>query len=232
MKNILKGILKSAGVELKKIDQNNYRYEILYDKYKEFTMVPKPFFILNLDLCNQYKHIQGDYVECGVWRGGMSAAISEVLGGEHQLHLFDSFEGLPAAKEIDGKEALEWQASKESPDYYDNCAADESYALKALAKADCINYKIYKGWFESTLATYPQNSIAILRLDGDWYDSIRVCLDHLFQYVSPGGIIILDDYYSWDGCAKAVHDYLSITKNSSRLHEWKGKLPYIIKKDG
>src|SRR5258707_5490017 len=160
----------------------------------------------------------------------MSAAISETIGRERQIHLFDSFEGLPLAKEIDGKEALAWQANVHSPEYYNNCAADESFVKEAMKLAGSLNYKIYKGWFEVTLSTYPKNSISILRLDGDWYDSIKSCLEHLYPVVVSGGIIILDDYYSWDGCSKAVHDYLAETKSPSRLHEWRGNVAYLIKK--
>jgi O-methyltransferase len=76
---------------------------------------------------------------------------------------------------------------------------------------------IYKGWFEETLGKYPGAEIAVLRLDGDWYESTMTCLDQLFPYVSFGGIVLLDDYDAWDGCALATHDFLSKNKSRSRL---------------
>ena len=195
-------------------------------------MIPKEHFVYNLELCHSIKkNITGDYVECGVWKGGMSAAISEVIDKTSHIHLFDSFEGLPEAKEIDGKGALNYQKNTQSETYFDNCSAKEEFAMEAMKLAKNDNYSVHKGWFQDTLAKYPKNSISILRLDGDWYDSVKVCLNTLFPYVAEGGIIILDDYYAWEGCAKAVHEYLAEIKSASRIHQWKGHVPYIVKKE-
>ena len=69
-------------------------------------------------------------------------------------------------------------------------------------------YHLIKGWFAETLPFFnPPAPIAILRLDGDWYDSTFQCLTHLYHWVAPGGVIIVDDYYAWEGCARAVHDF-------------------------
>ena len=227
---IFKKIAKIAGVEATRYDRRIPVFNDLFNKYREFTMVPRDLFVENLRLCHDYRSISGDFVECGVWRGGMSAAISEVLGADRKIHLFDSFEGLPSAKEIDGKEALTWQQNVTSEGYYDNCTADQSYAIRAMTLASNQNHKIYKGWFQNTLSEIDTKSIAILRLDGDWYDSIKICLDKLFPLVEPGGLVIIDDYYTWDGCSKAVHDYLSEMRSSSRIFQRNNGIAYLIKK--
>src|SRR5258706_2993541 len=103
MKQVIKKMFRLGGFDIIRYNNEFRKYELLYDKYRLYTMVPKETFILNLQVCNHFKHLIGDYVECGVWRGGMSAAITEQLGQQRQVHLFDSFEGLPPAKEIDGK---------------------------------------------------------------------------------------------------------------------------------
>jgi O-methyltransferase len=229
-KEIIKKVSKWAGVDIRRHDKQMQTYAELYQKYKGFTMIPDGAFIDNLDLCDEYKNVAGDYVECGVWRGGMSAAVSELLGKERMVHLFDSFEGLPPAKEIDGQEALDWQKNVTSPGYYDNCTADESFTMDAMKLARHQKYKLYKGWFQNTLPGIQTSSIGILRLDGDWYDSIMVCLEVLFPKVVTGGIIVLDDYYTWDGCAKAVHDYLSKSASASRIYQWNNQVAYLIKK--
>jgi len=229
-KSVIKKVLKLGGVDIKRADKQYDRYAKLYGRYKEFTMIPEMHFALNLELCHHYKGVQGDYVECGVWRGGMSAAIGEVLGPDRNIYLFDSFEGLPPAQEIDGKAALAWQKDVNSPEYYENCKAEEQFCHQAMALAKHKNYKTYKGWFKNTLPDYQRQPIAILRLDGDWYDSILTCLENLFPCVVPGGIIILDDYYTWDGCTKAVHDYLSTSKSPSRVYQWRNTIAYIVKK--
>jgi O-methyltransferase len=229
-KDLIRKILRLGGVDLKRYDKAFDTYAVLYDRYKKYTMIPREFFILNLDLCSEFRKINGDYVECGVWRGGMSAAIAEVLGKDRTVHLYDSFEGLPPAKEIDGKEAIEWQKNTVAPGYFDNCTAEEKFAINALAIARHDRYEVHRGWFDRTLPERKQHSIAILRLDGDWYDSIMTCLEHLYPDVVDGGVIILDDYYTWDGCARAVHDYLSKTKSPSRVFQWHDRVAYIVKK--
>jgi O-methyltransferase len=229
-KVIIKKIINLGGVDITRYSQSRKVFRQLFKKYQGFTMIPEEAFISNLELCNQFKNLQGDYVECGVWRGGMSSAIAEILDKGKTLHLFDSFEGLPPAKEIDGKEALAWQNDVNSSGYFNNCSAEETYAIEAMALAGCKNYKIYKGWFNQTLPNLKNHPIGILRLDGDWYDSIMDCLNNLFPQVINGGIILLDDYYAWDGCSKAVHDFLSRTKSPSRLYQWNNQIAYIIKK--
>jgi O-methyltransferase len=202
----------------------------LYRKYKDFTMLSESTFIDNIKLCKDFEHINGCFVECGVWRGGMSAAIAEALGNERAYYLYDSFEGLPVAKEIDGQDAINWQKDKTSPIYFNNCITEIDYAEEAMTLSKATNYKIIKGWFSDTLPQFNYTSgIAILRLDGDWYDSTIVCLNKLFDKVAKGGIIIIDDYYAWDGCARAIHDFFSKNNRTERIRQSVNGVCYVIK---
>ncbi|WP_339787953.1 TylF/MycF/NovP-related O-methyltransferase [uncultured Imperialibacter sp.] len=201
-----------------------------FGQFKEFSMIPKEFYLANLELCYSVGSTKGDVVECGTWKGGMIAGIGKVLGNSRKYHLFDSFEGLPNAKSIDGESALKWQKDTDGDTYFDNCYAKREDAEMAMNKASLTNYTIYKGWFNDTLSNFPATqSIAILRLDGDWYDSTITCLRAFFPKVNPGGIVIIDDYNTWDGCSKAVHDYLSETKSNARINVYKGVF-YLIKR--
>jgi len=229
-KKLIKKIIQLGGVDLQRYNKSLIFYRTLFKKYQDFTMIPEDLFISNLDLCSRALHLEGDIVECGVWRGGMIAGITELAGDGRQVHLFDSFEGLPPAREIDGKEALRWQTDTTSSGYYDNCTADESFANASMQRTGHTNFKLWKGWFEETLPKYDGNKIAILRLDGDWYDSIKICLKELFPKLVEEGLVILDDYHTWDGCTKAVHDYLSEIKSPSRIYQWNNQVAYIIKK--
>src|SRR5437867_13329705 len=84
--------------------------KMLYNKYRDYTMIPESSYIINLKLVDKYvRQIDGDAVECGVWKGGMIAGIAEILGGNRTYYLFDSFEGLLQVKEIDGYAAKKWQ---------------------------------------------------------------------------------------------------------------------------
>lgn len=204
----------------------------IYEKYKDYTMIPLKIYLKNLRLIEKYANVSGCVVECGVWRGGMAAGMSELLGGDRTYYLFDSFEGLPQAKEIDGKAAIEWQNDKDSPGYRDNCKAEISYAEEAMRKSRTKNYHLIKGWFEETLPNFAlTEQIAFLRLDADWYESTTQCLNSLYPKVAKGGLIIIDDYYAWDGCSRAVHDYLSRNSRKERIMQFQNKLAYIIKQD-
>lgn len=205
-------------------------FTILYKRFCSLTMIPKIVFINNLLLAFRYKHKQGDVVECGVWRGGMIAALAKIYGNQREYYLFDSFEGLPKVKEIDGEEAKRWQEDTESQGYFDNCKAEISFSIEAMKKAKVENVFIHKGWFNETLKTYKsKNGIAILRMDADWYDSTLEILDSLFYQVNKGGIIIIDDYKAWEGCSKAVHDFLSKEKLPCRVREFNNSVFYIEK---
>lgn len=202
----------------------------LYNRYKNFSMIPRTIFVDNLELCKKFSHINGCVIECGVWRGGMIAAMTEILGKNRNYYLFDSFEGLPEAKSIDGEKAKNWQNDTKSPYFFDNCKAEEKFAKKAMEISGVKKYFIHKGWFKDTLPNFiPESKIAILRLDGDWYESTMECLENLYKHVTEGGLMILDDYYSWDGCSKAMHDFLSKNKLADKIHQTKNNICYLIK---
>ena len=176
--------------------------------------------------------VPGAIVECGVWRGGCSiacllaqrAAFGRIV---RPVYLLDSFEGLPTATMKDGPLALSWQKGEVPETFLDNCRAAEGEVHKALqdlgfGSEDAI---VLKGWFKDTLpsvAARLQGGIALLRLDADWYDSTMECLVTLEPLVSECATVIVDDYYAWDGCALAVHDYLSRHALSYRIKS----LPY------
>ncbi len=210
---------------------SNFSYASVYRRYSKYTMVPQKDYVDCLALVAKYKNVNGCVIECGVWRGGMIAGIAEVLGKDRRYYLFDSFEGLPDAKEIDGPGALAWQANKESSNYYDNCKAEMEWSQKAMQIAHASNTTFIKGLFDDTVPAFqPKEPIAVLRLDGDWYDSTMVCLENLFPHVMAGGLIIIDDYYAWDGCSKALHDYLSRHKRSERIIQAYTSGCFLIKK--
>ena len=177
---------------------------------------------------------QGAVIECGTWKGGMSAGLIETGGPHRSYYFFDSFEGLPPAKDIDGQKAKHYQEDTSSPTYYDNCSAsleDFKQTLSMTGQAP-ENIKIYKGFFENTLPGFDAPPIAVLRLDGDWYESTMVCLEKFWDHVLPGGIILIDDYYAWEGCAKAVHDFLSRRKAPERIYQGPiGRVAFVVKKN-
>jgi O-methyltransferase len=213
-----------AGQQLRR-----QRWKAIYRSLSDFTMIPREIYFANLALAESVQQVPGCVVECGVWRGGMSAGLARVLGPGRSYLLFDSFEGLPKAKSVDGDAALRWQSDTTSPGYYDNCAAPPEFAQRAMTLSGATKFELIKGWFENTIPTRRfDEPIALLRLDGDWYESTMTCLENLYDRVTEGGLIILDDYYTWDGCSRALHDFLSRRSAPERIRSC-GSVCYLQK---
>lgn len=226
---MIKLFLKKVKAKIRFKKHKKSKSELIYYKYKEFSMIPPAIYIDNLLLCDSINSIDGCIVECGVWRGGMIAGIYDYLSKKRKTFLFDSFEGLPEVKENDGKAAKKWQEENDGVGL-DNCKAEILFAQEAMKLANSENHNIIKGWFDVTIPnTQISEPIAILRLDGDWYDSTMVCLENLYPLVAEDGLIIIDDYYTWDGCSRAVHDYLSKNNLAVRIAQTSNGVCYIKK---
>jgi hypothetical protein len=173
---------------------------------------------------------KGDIVECGVWRGGSSMLIAKTLlkfnCTDKIIHLYDTFEGMstPTEKDLDatGSSAVDLLKAPKTKDKDSIwCIADLDDVKNNMAKtnypASNINY--VKGKVEETIPeNSPGNSIALLRLDTDWYESTQHEMKHLYPLLSTEGVLILDDYGHWQGAKKAVDEYFSTEKKSLLLN--------------
>lgn len=179
------------------------------------------------------KSLPGAVVECGTWRGGCAVAmllVQRELFGKvvKPVYMLDSFEGLPPVDPRDGPLAAAWQSGVNKETFFDNCRAaqEDLHTLLERHRFSDGEYRIVRGWFDRTAPALAGElageGLAVLRLDGDWYASTRVCLDHLCPVTAEGGVVIVDDYYAWDGCARAVHDFLSARDLPYRIKS----LPY------
>ncbi len=151
------------------------------------------------------KGIPGDIVECGTAAGGSAAMMGltlRSLGARRELWLFDTFEGLPPPSAAD--------PDHEIAELYTGAFRGGIDEVGALLEQLGIRERtrMVKGLFQDTLPTAEVGAIALLHLDGDWYESILVCLEHLYDRVSPGGLIQFDDYGHWEGARKAVDEFL------------------------
>lgn len=212
------------------------RYQHVFQKYRAYTMVGRLRYLENLALAkvavSNPALQQGAIIECGTWKGGMSAGLIEVGGPERKYFFFDSFEGLPPAEAIDGVAAKCYQENTSAPEYADNCSATlgEFKSTIALTKCPWKNIEIVPGFFEQTLKTFTAPPVAVLRLDGDWYSSTIACLTKFWEAILPGGLILIDDYYHWDGCTIAVHEFLSSKKATERVRQGRiGGVAFIRK---
>lgn len=197
--------------------------------------------------------IPGAFVECGTWKGGASGLMAQasLLHGRapRDLHLFDAFDDICQPDEsVDGsraiREAREWggQAGPLTGEltpmsgFYDQLGGPGSVAECRQLIVDEIGYPrehvhIHEGWFQDTLvpARATMGSIAILRLDSDFYASTKYSLETLFDSVSPGGFIIIDDYGYYEGCRLAVDEVLAARPERYFLNHADADCRYIIK---
>jgi hypothetical protein len=190
------------------------------------TMVPREALI---ELARQVRtvieqSIPGQLVECGAWRGGASFLMAEILKHagvtDRRVWLFDSFEGIQPPAAIDGPSASAWARDKSGPMYFDNLRVGVEDAQRNADTLGLSSHtRLVKGWFDETLpATREQiGPIALLRIDADWHASVLRCLEQLYDQVAEGGLIVLDDYYTWDGCAVAIHEFLGRRSLPHRL---------------
>jgi hypothetical protein len=149
------------------------------------------------------RDIRGAIVETGCWNGG-SAAMMAAAAPSRDVWLFDSFEGLPQPTADDPQEVHDL--------YFKGwCAGDQDLAGEILRKVGVADpfIHIVKGWYEDTLPAADPGPIALLHIDSDWYESVKLCLESLYSFVVPGGIIVFDDYDRWSGCKKAVDEFLT-----------------------
>jgi hypothetical protein len=188
---------------------------------RPYTMVPDEGIAQTIycTLDAMVHDVPGALVECGTWRGGCSFAMLIA-----QLHAFgriirsvwmyDSFQGMSAPSPEDGTSAAQWYHASKSgqPDVMQQnwCVADVETVEAAAVQLGLVDHvRIIPGWFSDTLGAAELSPVAMLRIDCDWYDPVLTCLEHFEPRMSPNGYIILDDYYAWQGCALAAHDFLS-----------------------
>ena len=176
-------------------------------------------------LCEAVKYvvdaqIEGDIVECGVWRGGSMMAVAKTLhllgDNSRTLRLFDTFEGMTPPTDIDvefdGQAARTLLASSDKKDADSVWCYAPMEGVKAVlleSGYDPEKLVFVQGRVEDTLPDSAPERIALLRLDTDWYESTRHELEHLFPRLVPGGVLIIDDYGHWEGARKAVDEYIA-----------------------
>ena len=193
--------------------------------------------------CEEH-NIPGAFVECGVWKGGASGmmALANLQTGKmpRHLHMFDAFQEIcePDAA-VDGEKALrevQQFTGRSGHDkgelqpltgIYDFLGGPGSLDENRQLLEKTIGYPVeflhyHVGWFQETLPADHEaiGKIAILRLDGDWYASTKVCLEYLFDKVVKGGVVIIDDYGTYEGCKRAVDEYMK-TKD---VHAYLGSI--------
>ena len=186
-------------------------------------------------------NIDGDFVECGVWKGG-NIILFKLIANQQQLnkkiYAFDTFEGMPEPggmdfdlKNIDAKKTFNKYKDKDIKWCYSTLDEVKSN-IKSFDKNYIDSYSFIKGKVEETLNDEKNlpNKISLLRLDTDFFESTKKELEILFPKLVSGGVLIIDDYGHWKGAKRAVDEYFELEKNFLWLHRIDYASRLLIKK--
>jgi O-methyltransferase len=229
LRTMINAVLGSLGYRLTRKNSDSGKFvdisdadTAVYQRVKSYTLTG-PERVYALAQAVRYvaeNEIPGAVVECGVWKGGSIMAVALTLLGlgrqDRDLHLFDTFEGMPEPTDLDVSHdgtaaAADFERTKISDDSSEWCRASLDLVLQAVRSTgyDPSRIHLVKGKVEDTIPESAPERIALLRLDTDWYDSTRHELEHLFPRLSRGGVIIIDDYGHWQGARQATDEYLA-----------------------
>ena len=204
-------------------------FKELYEFCRPFTMTSRVR-LFTLYEATKYiiqNNIPGDFIECGVWKGGSSMLIAKYLESQsvhnRRVYLFDTFTGMPEPKEVDVSmsnsktDALSiWKKKKNGWWVSSEEEVSKNMLLTGLKDSQ---FAIIKGKVEETIpSTLSDCSAAsLVRLDTDWYESTAHELKYLYPLLSRQGVLIIDDYGSWGGAKKATDEYFNNTVLLQRI---------------
>ena len=209
-KKLLAEVLKHAP-DTHRIEDPEFQE--LHKMVRPHTMMPEArlymLYRLAREICT--RDLPGNFVECGVARGGSTAMLGLVIkrysNRPRRLFSFDSFEGMPEPGEFDTQNGV---AADETGWGTGTCAGSLEGVQQICDTLDVSDHvTLIKGYFEDTLAPNKTaiGPISLLHLDADWYSSTKTILNELYDQVIPGGLMQYDDYGCWEGCKKAVDEF-------------------------
>lgn len=231
IKRAVARLMRSQGYELVKKtgSYNGVAVELNEDELallkfvtrNRFTMVGMPRLVATLKACKYVveNNIPGDFVECGVWRGGngiIAKKIFEKMGSNKQVYMFDTFAGMTEPTQFDVVARSKKHARAKYEKTLKHTHSDWCYASindvknnLQMADIDVSSVKFVQGDVCKTLdvAENLPKQISILRLDTDWYESTKKELEVLYPRLEPRGVLIIDDYGHWEGARKAVDEF-------------------------
>lgn len=205
-------------------------FTTLYEKCKPYTLTSQErMYALYkaVEYVVRYS-IPGDFVECGVWRGGssmMAGGAFKALGDTtRHLHLYDTYDGMPEPTAHDkdfgdkpAAQALQEAGGETFSELYRATLDEVQRNVSAIEYPSAQTHYIV-GRVEETLQHSVPKQISILRLDTDWYESTYCELTTLFPQLVPGGVLIIDDYGHWKGARDATDRYLAESESPILLN--------------
>ncbi|MFD1261538.1 TylF/MycF/NovP-related O-methyltransferase [Entomomonas asaccharolytica] len=187
----------------------------------KLTYLSKNKLIAIANTCEEIEKekVEGIFLEAGCALGGSAILIASLKKKETPLYLYDVFDTIPPPSEKDPEEIHErYEIIKsgkstgiDGDKYYGYIDNLQDLVRNNLSKYNCEctqnNIHLIKGLLQDTMQL--DQPIAFAHIDVDWYDPVKTCLERIFPKLSIGGSIIIDDYFDWSGCKKAVDEYLT-----------------------
>tara|TARA_B100002051_G_C16557086_1_gene545579 strand:+ start:132 stop:887 length:756 start_codon:yes stop_codon:yes gene_type:complete len=248
-KKIINKILNKFGYQIQKIDTKlKLPIEFSQDELnlvtsiEDYTMTGR---IRIISIINLYKDIinrevEGDFVECGVWRGGnliLVQKLNEIHQQKKNIFGFDTFEGMTKPNEFDFdlrnenannllNKTKKLNNVKNIWAYCDLDTVQDN--INKILKQN--NIKLIKGDVKNTLKIKENlpEKISMLRLDTDFYESTKIELEVLYPRLSKGGVLIIDDYGHFKGCKKAVDEFFENSNNVLHYIDYSAR--YLVKR--
>jgi len=202
----------------------------LYERCREQTMtsLERMYALYAATRHIAERALPGDFVECGVWRGGsvMLMALTLLRHGDttRDLWLYDTFRGMTTPSDCDvqamsGRAAADILRDRErTTDDPFWGVAPRAIVEENLRRTGYEHFRFVEGDVTATLPASAPEQIALLRLDTDWYASTRHELEHLYPRLVRGGVLIIDDYGYWRGARQATDEYLATLQSRPLLH--------------
>ena len=216
---------------------NDSEFQMILSKIRPFTMLGEArlynLYSLAKFVCEN--NIPGNFVECGVAAGGSSALLAYVIKKysfqPRRLFSFDSFSGMPRPTDNDSHQGIDAESTGWGTG---TCSAPEESVIdlcRKLGVEDVLT--TIKGYFEETLPKMRDwvGMVALLHMDGDWYESTKAILDNLYDRLVNCAYVQVDDYGYWDGCRKAIHEFANARSLQFAITQIDGTGVWFIKPD-
>lgn len=226
IKELIHNIVKKFGYEIIAFNKDGIPKDMaddtfrrIYNRCREYSIcsVAAMFALYKSIEYIVKNNIEGDFVECGVYRGGSAMFMALTLEHFNQtgrnIYLYDTFEGMSPPSDndisINGDHAKDLLYKGDKKAHQMQCIGPIDEVTKNLeSTAYPERHLIFvKGKVEDTIPETVPSKIALLRLDTDWYESTKHELEHLYPILSHNGVLIIDDYGYWDGVRHAVDEY-------------------------
>ncbi len=242
IKIIIKKTLGKFGLQISRIN-SKIRYPVEFTKRdieifnyvyeRNLTMIGKQRMFSNILIAKwiTQNELEGDFVECGVWRGGSTLLVKmifEEYGNNSKVWLFDTFKGMTQPTDVDinfsGELAKVKYLKSKKTDYVDWAYAGykdvkDNFIRSGVKIDDCV---FVKGDVLKTIPRYNDKlkKISFLRLDTDWYESTKIELDYFYPKIVKDGFLVIDDYGHWGGSRKAADQYF----HKNQINEFKNMI--------